>query len=76
MLHLESGENTDLVRKMRLITIRVINNFGIDFKQFVYREELMEKLVEIVNDPESHGVEKRDAIMTLKNLCFGASEAE
>lgn len=62
---------------MRMITVRVINNYGVDFKQFVYREEVLDHLKDIINDDAKyHRVERRDAIMTLKNLCFGASDAE
>ena len=32
----EDGFDQNLVDKMRLMTLRVINNFGLDFKQFVY----------------------------------------
>ena len=61
---------------MRLMAIRVINNFGLDFKYFFYREEVLYKLVEIIENDSYCKVEKRDAIMTLKNLNFEASPAE
>ena len=61
---------------MRLMTIRVINNFGLDFKQFVFQEEVLDMLVEIIEKDSYCKVERRDAIMTLKNLNFEASPAE
>ena len=72
----ESSSVADMARQMRHMTIRVINNFGIDFKQFIFREEVMDKLVEIVSDKQAHTVERRDALMTFKNLSFEASDAE
>ena len=61
---------------MRLMSIRVIGNFGLDFKQFIQREEVLEKLVEIVKGDKFTEVERRDALTALKNLQFEASEAD
>ena len=59
---------------MRLTTLRVINNFGLDFKQFIAKEEVIKKIVEIVKSDSSSLIEQRDAIMTLKSLSYEVTE--
>jgi len=49
-LLLTEGESSELAGQIRLMTIRVINNYGLDFKQFVYREDVLDKLVEIIEN--------------------------
>ena len=72
----EKPEETALARKMRHMVVRVINNFGLDFKQFVYEEKVLEKLVEIIRSDTSSKTERRDAIIAIKNLNFETSSAE
>ena len=52
--------------------LRVINNFGLDFKKFIDKEGVVERIIHLVQNAESVGV-KRDAIITLKNLNFEAT---
>ena len=61
---------------MRLTTLRVINNFGLDFKQFIAKEEVLKKIVEIVKSDSSSLIEQRDAIMTLKSLSYEVTETQ
>ena len=61
---------------MRLTTLRVINNFGLDFKQFIGKEEVLKKIVSIIRNDNGNLVEQRDAIMTLKSLSYEVSEAQ
>ena len=59
---------------MQLTVLRVINNFGLDFKQFVENEALLAAIINLVSCKTP--IVQRDAIMTLKNLNFEASVAE
>lgn len=59
---------------MRQVTLRVINNFGLDFKQFISKEDVLRKIVTIVKSDEYSQSEQRDAIMTLKSLACEAAE--
>ena len=70
----DDGSDQILADKMRLMTLRVINNFGLDIKQFVYKVELLEKIVEMIKSDTCKL--KRDAIMTLKNLSYELNPKE
>lgn len=61
---------------MRLTTLRVINNFGLDFKQFIAKEEVLKKIVAIIKSDASSLVEQRDAMMTLKSLSYEVSDTQ
>lgn len=61
---------------MRLTTLRVINNFGLDFKQFIAKEEVLKKIVAIIKSDSSSLVEQRDAMMTLKSLSYEVSDTQ
>ena len=74
MLLEEDESDQILADKMCLMTLRVINNFGLDIKQFVYKSEVLEKIVEMINSDTCKL--KRDAIMTLKNLSYELTPGE
>ena len=61
---------------MRMMVLRVINNFGLDFKQFIYKDILLYKLKHIIREDGYSAAEKRDAIMAIKNLSYEASKAD
>ena len=72
----QSGSSR-LVVQMRLMMLRVINNFGLDFKQFVHKEGVLDKIIQIIQGGVNYSqLEKRDALMTIKNLNYEASLVE
>ena len=46
----DQAEQVDLAKQMQLISLRVINNFGLDFKQFYENEKVIAKIVALVKD--------------------------
>ena len=54
--------------------IKVIANFGLDFKVFLNVDGLLAKLVEIAVDPKCIYDKRRNSIFALKNLGFDCTE--
>lgn len=57
------------------MVLRVINNFGLDFKHFIEKEGVVTRIVDLVQTAESELL-RRDAIMTLKNLFHESSNQQ
>ena len=72
-------EKVKLASKIRQAALRVINNFGMDFKTFLQNKHALEVIKELLVDDETTKasiVEQRDAILTLKSLSFKANQAQ
>ena len=75
----KEGEKVKLATKIRQAALRVINNFGMDFKTFLQNKIALEVIKELLVDDETTQasiVEQRDAILTLKSLSFKANQAQ
>ena len=71
----EQTTDFELAIKMQTTVLRVINNFGLDFKQFIEYQEVVAEIMRLVVQSKSPAVQ-RVAIMTLKNLNFETSLSE
>ena len=75
----KDSEKVKLATKIRQAALRVINNFGMDFKTFLQNKDALDVIKELLVDDvaaKAGIVEQRDAILTLKSLSFKANQAQ
>lgn len=52
----EKSVDVELKQKTLLMVLRVINNYGLDFKQFIEKEEVVERIIDLVQKAENLSV--------------------
>ena len=52
----EESVDVELKQKTLLMVLRVINNYGLDFKQFIEKEEVVERIIDLVQKAENLSV--------------------